>query len=69
MARRAVILTQAEVRHLQSLLQDSVRSGEYYGDRRQYWNRHQRIVDKLTPPESLDGSGQQLVQRVHHDND
>lgn len=48
MKNHTLTLTVAETRHLLVLLQDSARSGEYYGNRDEYWKRHQRIVEKLT---------------------
>ena len=42
-----VALTLPELNHLFHLLCDNERTGEYYGTKRQYRQRHKRIVKKL----------------------
>jgi hypothetical protein len=40
-------LTPVEVDHLLTVIQDSFDRGDYYGARQQYWDRHERILNKL----------------------
>lgn len=47
MKTKTIVLTIPEVRHLLTLLADAAERGDYYGNRTQYWRRHQRIVDKV----------------------
>jgi len=37
----------AEKSHLLTLLRDAEERGEYYGNREQYWSRHDKIRSKL----------------------
>ena len=39
-----VILTEPQINHLLTLLQDAGREGSYYGNRDQYWKRHEAIT-------------------------
>ena len=39
--------TEAEIDHLRTLLQNNRREGSYYGDRKQYYDRTERIDRKL----------------------
>jgi hypothetical protein len=41
-------LTETERDHLLTLLAEAKAEGNYYGNRDQYWRRHERIVFKLT---------------------
>ena len=41
------MLTKAEKNHILYLLEDNYRRGEYYGNKEQYWKRHDRILKKL----------------------
>jgi hypothetical protein len=38
----------AEIGHLLTLLADAKREGGYYGNYKQYWTRHDRIMQHLT---------------------
>jgi hypothetical protein len=38
----------AEISHLLTLLEDAKREGCYYGNRKQYWQRHERIMRHLS---------------------
>jgi hypothetical protein len=40
-------LTPVEADHVYALLIAAMAEGNYYGNRAQYWKRHQRITDKL----------------------
>lgn len=40
-------LTVPEWRHLLALLNDAEEQGAYYGNKEQYWDRHDRIMQKL----------------------
>ncbi len=40
-------LTRVEVDHLLTVLVSIKAEGNYYGNRAQYWRRHERIVAKL----------------------
>lgn len=44
---KSVKLTSSEVNHIVELMYLNKNKGEYYGNREQYWKRHQRILDKL----------------------
>lgn len=44
---KSVRLTASELTHIIELMFMNKNSGEYYGNREQYWKRHQRILDKL----------------------
>jgi hypothetical protein len=53
-------LTTAEVRHLLSLLHSAAQSGEYYGNRRDYWQRAwdlESSLNELTKKGEGDGDG------------
>ena len=57
--RLRLVLTRAELNHLYSVLCDAQAEGYYYGNRGQFYARHQRIMDKVlialpdpTPPVS-----------------
>ena len=39
-----VKLTLTEVRHLLNLLYNNIRDGSYYGNKKQYDNRHTRLI-------------------------
>lgn len=39
--------TDVEISHIVSVLMENEREGWYYGNKEQYWKRHQRILDKL----------------------
>lgn len=39
---------QAEIAHLLTLLANAKREGCYYGNHKQYWTRHDRIMQHLT---------------------
>lgn len=36
-----------EISHLVAILMENEREGWYYGNKEQYWKRHQSILDKL----------------------
>lgn len=42
-----VTFTAAEADHVLTLLRDASLEGSYYGNREQYWRRHERIFDRL----------------------
>lgn len=42
-----VVLTVAEINHVYAVLVEAQAGGDYYGNRGQYYTRHQRILDKL----------------------
>lgn len=44
---KAIKLTASEVNHIVELMYLNKNKGEYYGNREQYWKRHQRILDKI----------------------
>ncbi len=44
---KSVRLTASELTHIIELMFMNKNRGEYYGNREQYWKRHQRILDKL----------------------
>ena len=46
--RYPVLLTVVEAGHLLQLLGRNETEGSYYGDREQYWARHERIARVLT---------------------
>lgn len=37
----------SEINHIVKVLKENERLGEYYGNKEQYWKRHQNILDKL----------------------
>lgn len=39
--------TLSEINHLVAVLMENEREGWYYGNKEQYWKRHQSILDKL----------------------
>jgi hypothetical protein len=47
---RVVTFSEVEASHLLNLLDEAARRGEYYGPAKQYWARHQRILEKLSKP-------------------
>ena len=44
---RTVKLTTSEIDHIFNLIKNNEEEGCYYGNREQYWNRSQRIKEKL----------------------
>ena len=44
---KLVKLTSSEINHIIELMYLNKNRGEYYGNREQYWKRHQRILDKI----------------------
>lgn len=44
---KSVKLTSSELNHIIELMCLNKNRGEYYGNRDQYWKRHQRILNKL----------------------
>lgn len=46
-AMATVRLSRIELDHVLTILRDASRHGDYYGDRRQYWNRHERVWKRL----------------------
>ena len=42
-----ITLTRGELDHVLTVLKDNEREGWYFGNREQYWQRHQRIVQKI----------------------
>lgn len=44
---KMVSLTEVEITHLLSLMHDAKVEGSYYGNKEQYWKRHDRIEEKL----------------------
>jgi hypothetical protein len=44
---KAIKLTASEINHIIELMYLNKNQGEYYGNREQYWKRHQRILDKI----------------------
>lgn len=68
----ALKFTVAETRHLLQLLHDSTRVGEYYGNRDQYWNRHQRVTEKLTnhlPQDKQNADSCRDFDQIHPDSE
>ena len=41
------MLTRIEIDHVMTILRDASREGSYYGNREQYWRRHDRVWKKL----------------------
>ncbi len=44
---KLVKLTSSEINHITELMYLNKNKGEYYGNKEQYWKRHQRILDKI----------------------
>lgn len=44
---KLIKLTLAECNHINILLDRNIDDGVYSGNKKQYWNRHQRIRNKL----------------------
>ena len=38
-------LTEAELNHLISLLNDNAKNEQYYGNKKQYWKRHETLYE------------------------
>lgn len=69
MALKYIQLTDVEIRHLQEVLQEHKLTGEYHGEREQYWKRHDRIVDKLSNgtsdnPNSVQEHRERAIQKL-----
>jgi hypothetical protein len=47
MSEITIRLTETEVTQLLHLLEKNESSGEYWGNKQQYWKRHKRIAGKL----------------------
>lgn len=41
------VFTPPELSHLRTIMRDASDRGEYYGNKEQYWKRHERILQKL----------------------
>ena len=46
-SKKIVKLSKSELNHIIELMYLNKNQGEYYGNREQYWGRHQRILNKI----------------------
>ncbi len=44
---KLIKLTKSELNHIIELMYLNKKQGEFYGNRQQYWKRHQRILNKI----------------------
>lgn len=60
-----VSLSKAELNHVLAALEVVQRSGEYYGPREQFWQRHERLYERLlVEREAATGGGAVAPHRV-----
>lgn len=60
-----VSLSKAELNHVLAALEVVHRSGEYYGPREQFWQRHERLYSRLVERrDGMEVDGDHLVERV-----